>query len=51
MIINPIGILPSRDLKVEGHLVFLIVALETQRCHAQGFEEEAPHHAERIGFG
>ena len=44
------GDLPSRHAQVEGRLVLLVVPLEAQRRHAQGLEEEAPHHAERVRF-
>ena len=47
---RPMGIstLPQRGCCRE--FVFLIVALEAQHQHAQGFEGEAPDHAERVGF-
>ena len=38
------------DLEVERELVFLVVALEAQHQHAERFQEEAPDHAERVGF-
>ena len=35
---------------LQREFVFLIVALIAQHQHAQGFEREAPDHAERVGF-
>ena len=40
----------AADAEIQRHLVFLIVALEAQHQHAQRLQEEAPHHAEGVGF-
>ena len=44
------GNLPAADPDIERHLVFLVVPLVAQHQHAQRLQEEAPHHAERVGF-
>ena len=47
---RPTGNLDAADAEVAGHLVFLIVPLVAQHQHAERFQEEAPHHAERVSF-
>ncbi len=44
------GDLHAGQPEIEGELVFLIVPLVAQRQHTQRFQEEAPHHAERVRF-
>ena len=44
------GDLDAAQTKIEGKLVFLIVPLIAQHQNAQRFQEEAPHHAERVRF-
>src|SRR4029077_17703381 len=47
---QPNGDLHAAQPDIEGELVFLIVALIAQHQNAQRFQEETPHHAERVGF-
>ena len=37
-------------MEVEGHLVFLIVALKAQHRYTQRLHEKTPYHAKRVGL-
>ena len=47
---SPMGISTPPMPDVERKFVFLVVTLVAQHQHAQRFQEEAPHHAERVRF-
>ncbi len=50
VVARPTGISKFADVEIARHLVFLIVPLVAQHQHAERFQEEAPHHAERVSF-
>ena len=47
---RPTGISVPPMRKLNGNLVFLVVPVIAQHQHAQRLQEEAPHHAEGVGF-